>query len=107
MAHLTYEQADKVFNILIQYGMKKDLRRDFILYVSRSTPGDKEYRFMGEFGRGGKVTVSNMGVRVGYFSKDCTPERLARCIEANELLREFEPIPGFLSSVTSARVDKR
>ena len=107
MAHLTDEQADKVFSILVQFGMSESSRRDFCLYVREGTPGNKVYPFKGPFGRGGKVTVSNSAVAVNYFQKDCNPERLALCAELNELLKEFSPISGYSSPVMSAKVDKR
>lgn len=93
MAHLTDEQADKVFSILVQFGVHKNLRRDFVDYVTRPNHHlSKEYRFMGEFGMGGKLYISLSGVRAGYYVEDDSPSFRKRIKELNLLLEAFQPV---------------
>lgn len=91
MAHLTKEQAEKVFDIIVKYGAKPNLKDYFVDYVTKPTSAHKEFRFMGEFGGGGKLYVTFLKVYAGFYREDSTPERARRVDEANAELAGFKP----------------
>lgn len=92
MAHLTKEQANQVFDIIVKYGAKPNLKNYFVGYVTKPAASThKEFRFMGEFGSDGKLYVTSLKVYVGFYREDSTPERERRVDEANAELAVFKP----------------
>lgn len=91
MTHLTKEQAEKVFDIIVKYGAPTNLKDQFVSYVTSPEQWDKEFRFRGEFAGGGKLHVTRDGACVSFYPEDRTPERVARQAEVNAELAHIVP----------------
>jgi len=76
MAHLTNEQATKVFGLLVRdYGASRDQWYGFRDYFTQTCFHGHEYRFMGIFGIGGKLRLDTYsGLRADYYRESETPE---------------------------------
>lgn len=83
---LTIDFANKVYDILVQFGAREDEREDFIYH--HTSDDCWEWRFCGVFGFGGKYKSQWNGVSM--YSEDETPERLEKQKECNELLKKLK-----------------
>ena len=89
---ITSDQADAAYTILVNHAGAPDNingrnREDFVFYVAECKFPDKEYRFCGSLGFGGKFL--NEGDRVpvvNCYLEDRTPEREAAILATNEAL---------------------
>lgn len=84
---LTEEQANKVFDILVEYGANKIDRYSFISYLSKQH-GNHEFRFRGIFGFGGKFRLNDYsGFQADYYPENYTPELDIKMVELEARLK--------------------
>lgn len=93
---ITKEQANKVYNILVDMGGALDRfderlgghydRNDFIYNVTKEKYPATEWRFQGHFGFGGKYYPSQN--RIGYYPENRTDELDELLNEINNKLSE-------------------
>lgn len=89
MVHLTHEQANKVYDLLVCYGATPT-KREYLLYLCEDHPWGYEFRFMGIFGRGGELLFNSYdGLRANYYPEDRTPELDQKMETLNQELKEF------------------
>ncbi len=86
---LTEEQANKVWDILIEVGgaIKDEHWRD--MFVRYATDDLVEFSFQGYLGFGGKIYGGVRGVFVDCYHDEHTPERDRIITEINEKLKEM------------------
>lgn len=86
---LTPEFANKVYDILIEYGAPVDDRDDFVYHHCEGEIKFMctEWRFCGIFGFGGKYRSTWNGVTA--YSEDITPEMQISLDECNEKLKSL------------------
>lgn len=84
---LTKEQANKVFDILVEYGARSDDRYSFISYLSEQHE-NHEFRFRGIFGFGGKFRLNGYsGFQADYYPESHTVELDLKMVELKKKLK--------------------
>lgn len=87
---LSADTAHKVFDLLLSFGANKDDRDIFVEYLTNYNGYNHEFRFMGEFGAGGKLRYSSFrGFYVTMYPEDSTTLSVARLHELNNQLRQI------------------
>jgi len=84
----------KVWDVLVRHaGASEAGRADFVRYhvqaasLAHTWWIQEEWRFMGSLGMGGKFYSELEAFRVGCYSEDRTPHRVAICKSTNEALK--------------------
>jgi hypothetical protein len=86
----TIKQAEDIYDILEQVcGANKDLRFDFVSYITRPLPWGHEYRFQGNLSFGGKLYSNSQGVYVDCYSEHKTVQVASEIDEANKRINEL------------------
>lgn len=88
---LNEAQAEAIYDLLVEHGATDDPgdRRFFVSYVTdRNERWDFEYRFMGQFGFGGKLYEGGPVPLVDQYREDETPESKAAIAALNERIAE-------------------
>ncbi len=68
--------------------MSESIKAQFVQYVTDEPPaGTIEFRFIGDFGFGGKFYVANGKAYIECYPEDDTPERTARKTEINRQIK--------------------
>lgn len=91
MAHLTDQQANEVYDILVRYGARESQRFRFLECAAKVDEHNKEYLFGGEF-ESGKLHVSSRSVSASCSMKHETHRRLLRLAELCVVLQSFKPL---------------
>jgi hypothetical protein len=88
---ITKEQANAVFDILIEECKAQEFDRDQFVRYMTTDPDDgfKEFRFGGTLGFGGKCKLSNGSVYTSYYAEDHTEARMAASNAANRRIDDL------------------
>jgi hypothetical protein len=88
MKKLTEEFANKVYDILVQFGATESDRSDFIYIHCVAKDGCMEYRFCGEFMFGGKYRSGWNGVTA--YPENVTTKMQKRLDKCNLMLKQLK-----------------
>ena len=82
---MTAEKANRIWDILVKdAGAHEHHRENFVHYLIEPVRHGHEYRFMGDFGFGGKLHYTpTRGAWVSCYPEDQTDERKARIDSIN------------------------
>lgn len=105
MKKLTEEFAHKVYDILVQFGARKEDRDDFIYHHCDYEHGCIEWRFCGEFSYGGKYRSSWNGVTA--YPESITTAMQKRLDECNDLLKDLKANFKTIKSIDELLEDLR
>lgn len=84
---LTEDQANAVYDILVQYCGASSDEHDQYSFMYHQTTGCREYRFMGNLGFGGRFWNLLREWSVNCYTEDVNPERQVMIDEANKALK--------------------
>lgn len=88
---LSKNTANAVFDLLLEYGAQEDSRGSFVGYLTDYNGYSHEFRFVGEFGGGGKLRYGSIGgLYATMYPESSTPVREQRLAELNQRLRQIE-----------------
>lgn len=90
MKKLTEDFANKVYDILVQFGAQESERSDFIYHHCVDKYGCSEWRFCGVFGFGGKYRSGWNGVTA--YPENITPKMQAELTKCNLLLKQLNDV---------------
>jgi hypothetical protein len=91
-AHMTPEQAEAIWDILVEHAgasPSESPRQQFVFHQTRSNPG-ADYRFQGLLSFGGKFWVNDDRWYINCYREDERPERLAIIEKVNGLLAKLK-----------------
>jgi len=88
MKKLTEDFANKVYDILVQFGAREAERFEFIYHHCVAKDGCMEWRFQGMFGFGGKYRSGWNGVTA--YPESITTTMQKKLDECNNLLKQLK-----------------
>lgn len=93
---MTEEQANQVYDILVDYCDASEKDRPAFVYHHTSQKfydwGSTEYRFMGSLGFGGKFRTQGTDMYVDMYIEDQTPETVEMVRKTNKALASLGPL---------------